>query len=132
MLFKLSRLECKHLLLCARDLEAGMTLPKWHRYISKRRKMLCFYNKEMGVVVKKPAFVLEHRTPRLLRAPTINLGEGWVCQPILEKKRLKMALIALEKQLQPYIKRGIVPDIHVGNVGWLCENGKMVPKLFDW
>jgi hypothetical protein len=60
------------------------------------------------------------------------LGEGWVCQPILEKKWLKTALIALEKQLQPYLKRGIVPDMHVGNVGWLRENGKMVPKLFDW
>jgi hypothetical protein len=132
MLFKLSRLERKHLLLCARDLEQDIALPKWHRYTSKRRKMLCFYNKEMGVVVKKPALVLERRTPMLLRAPTIDLGEGWVCQPILEKKRLKMALIALEKQLQPYIKRGIVPDIHVGNVGWMCEKGKMVPKLFDW
>lgn len=126
--FKLSSLERKHLLLCARDLSDDMKLPKWHRYISKRRTMLCFYNKEMGLVVKKPAFILEHRLPLVFRAPTINLGDGWVCQPILEKKRLKLAFNKLHKDLKPYIKRGIYPDIHLGNIGWY--NNK--PLLFDW
>ena len=127
-IFKLSSLERKHLRLCVRDLSDNMQLPKWYRYISKRRKMLCFYNKEMGVVLKKPAFILEHRTPLVFRAPTIDLGDGWVCQPILEKKRLKLAYNKLYKELKPYIKRGIYPDIHIGNIGWY--NNK--PLLFDW
>jgi hypothetical protein len=127
-IFKLSSLERKHLLLCARDLSDDIQLPKWYRYISKRRKMLCFYNKEMGVVLKKPAFILEHRTPLVFRAPTIDLGYGWVCQPILEKKRLKLAYNRLLKDLKPYIKRGIYPDIHIGNIGWY--NNK--PLFFDW
>jgi hypothetical protein len=82
----------------------------------------------MGLVVKKPAFILEHRLPLVFRAPTINLGDGWVCQPILEKKRLKLAFNKLYKDLKPYIKRGIYPDIHIGNIGWY--NNK--PLFFDW
>ena len=126
--FKLSSLERKHLRLCARDLSDNMQLPKWYRYISRRRKMLCFYNKEIGLVIKKPAFILEHRTPLVFRAPTIDLGDGWVCQPILEKKRLKLAFNKLHKDLKPYIKRGIYPDIHLGNIGWYNKK----PLLFDW
>ena len=126
--FKLSSLERKHLRLCARDLSDNMQLPKWYRYISRRRKMLCFYNKEIGLVIKKPAFILEHRTPLVFRAPTIDLGDGWVCQPILEKKMLKLAFNKLHKDLKPYNKRGIYPDMHLGNIGWYNKK----PLLFDW
>ena len=90
--------------------------------------MLCFYNTEIGLVLKKPAFILEHRTPLVFRAPTIDLGDGWVCQPILEKKMLKLAFNKLHKDLKPYIKRGIYPDIHLGNIGWYNKK----PLLFDW
>ena len=53
-------------------------------------------------------------------------------QPIVKKTRLKEAVGVLLRQLAPYIAKGYAPDLHAQNVGWLRENGKMVPKMFDW
>lgn len=88
--------------------------------------MDAFYHNGLGVVLKCPRFIMEPRTPLILRVPTINLGDGWVVQPIALKTNLKEAVTQIQKKLKKF--NGIVPDIHVGNVGWF--DGKAL--LFDW
>ena len=88
--------------------------------------MDAFYSKAVGMVVKRPKFIMDNRTPRHLRVPTINLGEGWVLQPLVKKTRLKEAVRQIKNEMLKYPR--IKPDIHVGNVGWYCEK----PLMFDW
>jgi hypothetical protein len=87
-----------------------------------------FYNKKLGVVMKRPAFILEHRTPMQFRVPTYFLQESYVLQPLAERKNLRLALQILRGKLNKYLKYGIFPDLHTGNIGWY--NGK--PLMFDW
>jgi len=99
---------------------------------STYRDLQVYYNKKLGIVVKRPAWILDPHTPSFLCVPTVKLQRGWVVQPIVKKTRLKEAVGVLARQLAPYIAKGYAPDLHAQNVGWLRENGKMVPKMFDW
>lgn len=126
--FKVNSQVRWYLMESAEKLSLGGELKGWKRFKSKCRKMNAFYHDGMGVVLKKPAFILEHRTPLFLRVPTLKLGGGWVIQPLAVKKDLKLAVDSIRKELRPYIARGIFPDIHKGNVGWV--DGK--PLMFDW
>jgi hypothetical protein len=109
-------------------LDAGIKVKGFVKVKSTYRDIDAFYNKELGIIVKRPACILESRTPRHLRVPTVNLADGWVVQPIVKKTRLKLAVKRLEKQLKPYRDQGMTPDLHTGNVGWY----KGVPLMFDW
>lgn len=100
----------------------------WKRFKSTYREMDAFYHEGLGVVLKNPKFILEHRTPLILRVPTIKLGCGWVVQPLVRKTDLKLAVGKIKKKLKPYLAKGIFPDIHKGNVGWYCNK----PLMFDW
>lgn len=82
----------------------------------------------MGVVVKKPNFILDDRTPLTVRVPTIDLKNGWVIQPFVKKVRLKEACDQIREKLNGCYDKGIFPDLHTGNVGWLNDE----PKMFDW
>ncbi len=108
------------------DLLVGKQVKGWKKYASRYRNLDAFYNKKVGLVVKLPACIIEHRTPEELRIPTTNLGDGWVSQPIALKTNLRAACEAIRKKLKNH--PGIFPDVHTGNVGWY--NGK--PVLFDW
>lgn len=88
--------------------------------------MDAFYNKKYGTVVKRPKFIMDSRTPKQLRVPTFNLGDGWVVQPFVKKTNLKAAVNQINEELKKYPR--IKPDVHTGNVGWY--DGKAV--LFDW
>jgi hypothetical protein len=99
----------------------------WNRFNSKYRKMDAFYNKTYGMVVKRPNFIMDKRTPLKLRVPTVNLGNGWVLQPLVKKTNLKQAVDQIKMQLKNNYPN-INPDLHVGNVGWY--EGK--PLMFDW
>lgn len=110
----------------ASKLADGAKIKGWKRYKSKNRTMLAFYHEGLGIVLKNPRFIMEHRTPLIIRVPTIKLNDGWVIQPIAVKTNLKEAVDTIKKQLNKH--KGVFPDIHVGNVGWY--NGK--PLLFDW
>ena len=82
----------------------------------------------MGVVVKKQNFILDERTPMEVRVPTTKLKNGWVVQPLLKKVRLKEACEQIREKLNGCYDKGIFPDLHTGNVGWLNDE----PKMFDW
>lgn len=118
----------QYLYRCAKNLENGIRLKGWKKFKSNVREMEAYYNKKLNIVLKNPRFIMENRTPLIIRVPTIKLADGWVVQPFVSKTNLKMAVEAIRKDLEPYLKRGIFPDIHVGNVGWY--NGKAV--MFDW
>lgn len=122
-----SQIRC-YLLECAELLDSGENVKGWKRFKSTYREMSVFYNKSLGVVVKNPKFILDPRTPVSLRVPTVKLGDGWVVQPLVRKTELGEALRSLKQDLKPYLKKGIFPDIHSGNVGWY--KGK--PLMFDW
>lgn len=126
--FKISAKVRQFLLYKAEMLDAGTPLKGWKKFKSTARDMSAFYNTECGIVVKKPKFILEHRTPLFLRVPTVDLGDGWVAQPLVRKTNLRAALIALRASLKPHLARGVFPDLHRGNVGWY-ENK---PVMFDW
>ena len=128
MKFKINSQARWYLLKTAERLENGAKVNGWKRYKSTYRKMDAFYHEGLGVVLKNPKFIMEPRTPLNLRVPTIKLGDGWVVQPIAVKTNLKAAVEQIRNQLKPHLARGISPDIHNGNVGWV--DGK--PLMFDW
>lgn len=123
---KLNKLQRNYYASLKQGFENGMDFIGWQQFKSTYRQMDAFYNKRLGVVLKRPRFIMESRTPRHLRVPTINLGDGWVLQPLVKKTRLKEAVRQIRTELNNYPK--IKPDIHVGNVGWF--DGK--PLMFDW
>lgn len=90
------------------------------------KKLNAFYNEKIGLVVKKPMLILDPRTPRSVRVPTICLDSEWIVQPIVKKVRLKIAYNQINKELAKY--RGIHPDLHCGNIGWYEDKAVM----FDW
>lgn len=106
--------------------ERGNNIAGWSRFKSTYRQMDAYYNKSFGMVVKRPKFIMDKRTPKHLRAPTVSLGDGWVVQPFVKKTNLKAAVNQIRAELKKY--PSIKPDVHVGNVGWY--DGKAV--LFDW
>jgi hypothetical protein len=126
--FKINPKGRAFLLYKAELLDSGTPLKGWKQFKSTYRDMSAYYNTRLGIVLKNPKFILERRTPLKFRVPTINLGDGWVVQPIVRKTELSEALKSLKKDLKPYLKRGLFPDIHRGNVGWY--EGK--PVMFDW
>jgi hypothetical protein len=109
-------------------LSSGESVRNWRRFKSKTRNLDAFYNKKLGLVIKKPVFILEHRTPVKFRVPTYQLKNDYIIQPLVSRKNLGSAVRKLRNQLKPYLKRGIFPDLHTGNVGWY----KNKPLMFDW
>jgi hypothetical protein len=107
---------------------SGESVRGWHKFKSTTRDLDAYYNKKLGVVIKKPVFILEERTPKKFRVPTYEIKDDYILQPLVSKKDLGSALIKLRKAMKPYIKKGIFPDLHKGNVGWY--KGK--PVMFDW
>lgn len=103
----------------------------WRRYHSTYRPINAWYNKRLGIVIKRPANILDTRTPEFLRAPTTDLVFGWRAQPILKKVKLARARDAILCKVNRWNRRHhehVTPDLHTGNVGWY--KGK--PLLFDW
>lgn len=109
-------------------LEAGIKVSGFVQVKSTYRDLDAFYNRSLGIIVKRPACILEDRTPSHLCVPTRKLRNGWVVQPIVKKTRLKEAVKRLERKLKPYREQGMTPDLHTGNVGWY----KGEPLMFDW
>mgnify|MGYP003341120851 FL=1 len=110
-------------------IHSGENVRGWGTYKRSGRNLDAYYNKKLGIVIKHQHFILETRTPKEFRVPTFKLDNGgYVAQPIVEKKNLALAVSKLREKLKPHLKRGIFPDLHVGNVGWY--KGK--PLMFDW
>lgn len=107
---------------------SGESVRGWRRFKSTTRVLDAYYNKKLGVVIKKPVFILEEKTPKKFRVPTYELKDGYIIQPLVSKKNLGLALQKLRDEMKPYIKKGLFPDLHKGNVGWY--DGK--PLMFDW
>lgn len=108
--------------------EKNIKVVGFEKATSTYRDLQAYYNKSLGIVVKRPAFIMEPRTPSFLCVPTTKLRRGWVVQPIVQKTRLKEAVRRLNEQLEPYRKQGYAPDLHAQNVGWY----KNKPLMFDW
>jgi hypothetical protein len=126
--FKINSQIRYYLVRTAKILTEDRKVKGWRRIQSTSRHMDVFFNDGLGVVLKHPKFILEHRTPSFLRIPTVKLGDGWVVQPKARRTDLKAAVDQIRTHLEPYLAKGIFPDIHHGNVGWY--NGK--PLMFDW
>jgi hypothetical protein len=109
-------------------LHAGERVKGWGTFKRRGNHLDAYYNKKLGVVIKHQNFILDEKTPRKFRVPTYSLDQEYVIQPIVEKKNLALAVSILREKIKPYLKRGIFPDLHVGNVGWY--KGK--PLMFDW
>lgn len=124
---KLSNFQRQYYNSIPKILEYGENVVGWSRFKSKYRRMDAFYNKTYGMVVKRPKFIMDQRTPLKLRVPTINLGDGWVLQPLVKKTNLKQAVDQIKLQLKSKYPN-INPDLHTENVGWY--EGK--PLMFDW
>lgn len=127
-MFKLTKKQIKDLNEVADDLANDFKVAGWRKFKSTYRNIDAYGNKQLGLVIKCPALILEPRTPLSVRVPTVSLGDGWVAQPFVERTRLKAAKEALRGKLKPLLKAGFCPDLHVGNVGWY--KGK--PVMFDW
>ena len=108
--------------------ENNIKVAGFQKVKSAYRVIDAYYHHGLGIVVKRPALILEPRTPSFLCVPTTKLRRGWVVQPIVKKTRLKEAVGVLLRQLAPYIAKGYAPDLHRGNVGWY----KNKPLMFDW
>ena len=109
-------------------LHTGRRVRGWDTFKRRGKPLDAYYNKKLGVVIKNQNFVLDAKTPRKFRVPTYYLDQDYLIQPLVEKKNLALAVSKLRSKLKPYLKRGIFPDLHVGNVGWY--KGK--PLMFDW
>lgn len=114
----------------ATELSKGNKVKGWRPYKRRGKSLEAFFNKRVGWVVKCPVLILDQRTPLFVRVPTIRLNCDWVAQPIVIKNDLKVACERIRKQLVSY--KGIHPDLHCGNVGWVKIAGELVPRLFDW
>ena len=128
--FELSKKQRESLFKGVEALNVGVSTAGsgFRRYTSAYRNINAYLHVESGVVVKKFAFILDDDTPKSLRIPTIELGGGWVAQPVCSKIRLRRAADMIENRAIACRKRGVTPDIHVGNVGWW----RGLPWLFDW
>lgn len=104
------------------------------KHKSNVRDLDVYYSKSLNLVLKRPVFILEPRTPLFLRIPTYRVREDWVAQPIARKTDLKKAVEMIELTLKPYRQLGICPDVHVYNVGWhtFDQSNEARPVLFDW
>lgn len=109
-------------------LEKGIKVSGFTKVKSTYRNLDAFYHRGLGIIVKRPALILEPSIPSHLIVPTVKLRNGWVVQPIVKKTRLKEAVRRLERKLKSYREQGMTPDLHVGNVGWY----KGEPLMFDW
>jgi hypothetical protein len=110
-------------------IHTGKKVRGWRTYKRSGKNLDAYYNKKLGVVIKFQYFILDSRTPNKFKVPTFKLdNDGYVVQPIVEKKNLALAVSKLRTKIKPHLKRGIFPDLHVGNVGWY--KGK--PLMFDW
>ena len=126
MPFKLSRSELKELRQAAIDIWSNGCPKKFGNWSRICKRVPVYLDKKRGIVIKRPNFILNTRTPLKLRAPTIKLDKnwvGWVAQPYCEKTRTALAVKLL------CIKLGKLHcDLHNLNVGWY--DGE--PVLFDW
>lgn len=125
-ILKLTKEDIRHLNEVADLFAGGHSLRGWRRFKSTYREMDAYYNTRKGLVLKKPKFILDDRTPKCLRVPTIKLKNGWSVQPLVKKINLKKALVILNDRVKKY--PNIWPDLHTENIGWY--NGK--PLMFDW
>lgn len=107
-------------------LEKGVKVLGFVQVKSSFRDLDAYYHRELGIILKRPALILEPQTPPILCVPTVKLARGWVVQPIVKKTRLKEAVERLRRQLKKY--PNIYPDLHTQNVGWY----KNKPLMFDW
>lgn len=127
MAFTLSRTERKRLrgvIAFVEEMDFPSCVSGWHR-ICKRGPV--YLNKGEGIVIKRPNFILNPWTPLKVRVTTIKLTEDWVAQPALLKEDTELAVEIIQNQLGK-----VFCDLHKWNVGWIKENGKMTPKMFDW
>ena len=89
-----------------------------------------FVNKKRALVVKRFGVIVDSRTPKIVRVPTLSLCDGWFAQPLVNTRRVNRAKNVIHQKLQPYYKRikNLWPDLHNGNVGWYKKKAVM----FDW
>lgn len=94
-----------------------------HRFQAICKRVPVYKSKKLNLILKRPALILNEKTPKSVRIPTIEINGLWVVQPIanLENNHGALAILTAVKGLGE-------SDLHLGNVGWY--DGK--PVMFDW
>jgi hypothetical protein len=82
-----------------------------------------YLHKGDGIIIKRPNFILNSKTPLKVRVPTIKLTAEWVTQPEVFKYDTDLAVKIIKQQLGK-----VFCDLHKYNVGWYRGE----PVMFDW
>lgn len=95
-----------------------------HTFIRICQRAPVYRCKSLGIIVKRPNFIMTPTTPLAVRIPTIKLDvKDWVVQPIAVKRNTNTAVSLIKKQLGDFYC-----DLHYLNVGWWNDK----PYMFDW
>ena len=126
---RLTDIQIKHYNDTLDALHNGESVKGWRVFVRSGEELDAYYNKTEDMVIKLQNFINDDRTPLKFRVPTVKLdNNGYVVQPLVEKRNLTEALKILRVKMKPYFKRGIFPDLHRYNIGWY----KNKPLMFDW
>ena len=115
--------ELKHVLRNDLQLPKGWRTKTFHRIGGD---LSIYINPKLKLVLKAPSVINLPAPPEKLVAPTIQLGDGWVVQPLCTFEDRSVAFHALLRKIGE--KNRYLYDLHLWNVGrW---HGR--PVLFDW
>lgn len=132
MIFKPDKSLVKEL---KKIIRGDLKFPKGSGWVSRTIRngnMVIYINKKLGMIVKAPAIIIGKEAEGIT-LPTVNLGYGWVLQPICSFEDRKEAYLELEKKIGPEDIDKIAYDFHLQNLGWWhYAPGKRTARMFDW
>ena len=115
--------ELKKVLRDDLDLPKGWRTKTFHRVGGD---LVVYRNPKLRLILKAPSVINLPAPPEKLVAPTIQLGDGWVVQPLCTFEDRSGAFHALLRKVGE--KNRYLYDLHLWNVGRF--QGR--PVLFDW
>ena len=99
----------------------------WVAKTIRNGNMVIYINKKLDMIIKSPMCIVGKETFGIT-LPTIQLGFGWVLQPLCTFEDRKAAYLELETKIGPDDIDKVIFDFHLKNVG----RRQKVPFLFDW
>ena len=115
--------ELKKVLRNDLDLPKGWRTKTFHRVGGD---LVVYRNPKLKLILKAPSVINLPAPPEKLVAPTIQLGDGWVIQPLCTFEDRSGAFHSLIRKIGE--KNRYLYDLHLWNVGRF--QGR--PVLFDW
>jgi len=97
----------------------------WTTKTIRDGNMVLYINKKLEMLVKAPMCLIGEETPGIT-LPTIQLGFGWVLQPLCTFENRSAAYKELAHKIGPDPWKKF--DFHIANVARF----RGVPVMFDW